>query len=508
MIELREYQQNGINEILSKIYENKTRIVYQLPTGGGKTVTFAGLNQAFLKKYYNSNILIIVHRIELLNQCKRTLTKFGIHSETIVASKKNLEKSSVYIAMVETLFIRIKSNPDYLKNIGLVIVDEVHMANFNKIYDYFQTAIIVGFSATPLASNKKFPLKNYFQDIVIGPTIEELIKMKYLVTNMTYGLKGIDRKKIGMKNGDFDNYQMGSMFSKGRNLKNTITAYQKFCYDEKTLVFNCNIDHSKKMNNEFQLHGCNSRHLDGSFSDEERLKTLKWFSETDNAILNSVGILTMGFDEPSIRNVIVNRSTMSLPLWLQMCGRGGRTYQNKPLFKIIDMGGNATYHGDWNAEIDWRNLFFNPDKPKMASGVSPVKTCKNCEALIPAQAVTCEFCGYVHERIIEYDKIIPKFELITSRIDVREIFIRNIHAKEWKTFFDILNKTIALVKYNIELDAIDDKIINDTFSIFEIHVKQWRSLCKLPYSKNIKEFAYTKYKSEMLNLKNKSQNIF
>ena len=40
MIELREYQQRGINELRSKISYNRS-VLFQLATGGGKTFIFS-----------------------------------------------------------------------------------------------------------------------------------------------------------------------------------------------------------------------------------------------------------------------------------------------------------------------------------------------------------------------------------------------------------------------------------------------------------------------------------
>jgi superfamily II DNA or RNA helicase len=48
------------------------------------------------------------------------------------------------------------------------------------------------------------------------------------------------------------------------------------------------------------------RHLDNTSSTEERKDILQWF-KTPDAILTSVGILTTGFDEPTVDTIILNR---------------------------------------------------------------------------------------------------------------------------------------------------------------------------------------------------------
>ncbi|WP_091608823.1 DEAD/DEAH box helicase [Maribacter dokdonensis] len=62
---------------------------------------------------------------------------------------------------------------------------------------------------------------------------------------------------------------------------------------------------------------------------KERASVLRWFKNTPGAILSNVGILTTGFDEPTVETVILYRATTSVSLYLQMVGRGSRTTDTK-----------------------------------------------------------------------------------------------------------------------------------------------------------------------------------
>ena len=64
--QLRDYQQEGVNEIRAQFARGINRVCFQLPTGGGKTITFAYIIAAAVAK--GSRVLIIVHRIELIEQ--------------------------------------------------------------------------------------------------------------------------------------------------------------------------------------------------------------------------------------------------------------------------------------------------------------------------------------------------------------------------------------------------------------------------------------------------------
>jgi type I site-specific restriction endonuclease len=74
-----------------------------------------------------------------------------------------------------------------------------------------------------------------------------------------------------------------------------------------------------------------------------------------------VSLLTTGFDEPSVQAVILYRATNSLTLYHQMIGRGARRTGSKKTFAIVDLGNNTERFGEWNAPMDWKYVFENPE---------------------------------------------------------------------------------------------------------------------------------------------------
>jgi len=126
---------------------------------------------------------------------------------------------------------------------------------------------------------------------------------------------------------------------------------------KKTLIFNNGIHTSLYVLDTFKEAGYTIKHLDNTTSAEERKDILKWFKHTPDAILTSVGILTTGFDEPTVETIIINRATKSLTLYFQMIGRGSRLLPNKKEFTIIDLGNNAARFGLWYARVDWQHIF-------------------------------------------------------------------------------------------------------------------------------------------------------
>jgi superfamily II DNA or RNA helicase len=111
----------------------------------------------------------------------------------------------------------------------------------------------------------------------------------------------------------------------------------------------------------FRNAGYDIRHLDNKNTAAERREILKWFRDTPNAVLTSVGILTTGFDEPSVEAIILNRATRSMTLYYQMIGRGSRIFGKKDEFTVIDLGNNVARFGLWEGFVDWKSIFRNPD---------------------------------------------------------------------------------------------------------------------------------------------------
>ena len=84
---LYDYQRFAIERILETL-ESKDRnvnLLYQLPTGGGKTVIFSEFAKHYIKDT-EKKVLILTHRIELCAQTSTMLTEFGV-SNKIINSK-------------------------------------------------------------------------------------------------------------------------------------------------------------------------------------------------------------------------------------------------------------------------------------------------------------------------------------------------------------------------------------------------------------------------------------
>jgi len=248
-----------------------------------------------------------------------------------------------------------------IKDIGMVIVDEAHFNSFRKLFHYFEDCVMLGVTATPLSSNVKLPMYQNYNELIVGESIQYLINEGFLSSPTTYCYDvGLSSLKIGA-NGDYTVRSSDLLYGDEPMLENLVVAYEQNSKNKKTLIFNSGINTSLGVYDSFKKAGYDIQHLDNKNSPTERKEILEWFKNTPNAILTSVGILTTGFDEPSVDTIILNRATKSLTLYYQMIGRGSRIFEGKNKFTIIDMGNNVARFGAWNAPVDWHEIFRVPD---------------------------------------------------------------------------------------------------------------------------------------------------
>ena len=385
---LRDYQKRAIEAI-----ENtEGNCCLQMATGSGKTFTFCEL----AKRHFTENIekvLIVVHRTELLNQAYNSL---GERCFRIEAGVKNIPHDfDYYVAMVETLNRRISLLPEF----GLVIIDECHIGNFRKLpfFENIKTKV-VGVTATPVSEN---PLQPIFKKLIQPIGLPELIQQNYLLNCDVYGFASdlVEKAKFKIKKGEFDEKQMEDFYSSEKLVKTVIDAYWQKAPGKKTMIFNVNVAHNEIVYQAFLDENLPVYSITGSTPDNERKEAIEAFKNNPNAIICSVGVLTTGFDEPSVEAIILNRATKSISLYFQMIGRGARICKNKQKFIVLDLGKNTTRHGFYDDYIDWKKFFEKGSKKEGAGGgVAPIKECPECGFIMHTRKIECPGCGHDFEK--------------------------------------------------------------------------------------------------------------
>lgn len=388
MMKLRPYQTDSIDQLRASFKRNK-RTVLCLPTGAGKTVVFSEMVRMAAEK--GTITLVLTDRIELFEQTLKSMARAGVRVQRLEAKGNRTfdTRAVVTVGMVETVKRRWRKGIMDGYAPQLIITDEAHKATFNSIYEAFTESRVIGATATP--QGKHF--YKYFTDMVQNIDIPELIEKGYLMPCRPFQMQD-DLSDLDTRGGEYTDDSLFGHFNKQQLYDGVIDEWKKRANGKKTIVFNVNIAHTVRMTEAFNAAGIRSECVTSHTPKDERERILSAFKAGLFPVLNNCGILTTGYDEPSIECVVMNRATKSLPLWLQCCGRGSRPCPEigKEEFVVLDFGMNHDQHGLWAEPRKWA---IKPPRKKKELDVAPVKECPQCQSMVFASARTCRHCGYI-----------------------------------------------------------------------------------------------------------------
>jgi len=348
--QLRLYQELLIQEVFSHWNAAKRRVMLQLPTGGGKTVLFAAITREFISK--GESVLVLAHREELIVQAKEKIEQITQAPVGIIkAGHKPNPLFPIQVASVQTLTRRENFPPA-----ALVICDEAHHScsqSYKRIFEAYPEAYILGVTATPARIDGQ-GFKFLYDALALGPSVAELMEQGHLSSfKLFIATKLVKTKGVRKTGGDFNQRELKKAVNTSLAMGDLIDTWLKFADQKKTVVFAVDVDHSKAIATAYKEAGIPAEHLDGETPDLERQAILERFRTGQTLVLSNCGIISEGFDVPSIEAIQCVRPTQSLPLWLQMVGRSLRPHPGKNHAIIIDHTENCISHGLPNEERDW-----------------------------------------------------------------------------------------------------------------------------------------------------------
>lgn len=382
---LYPYQIESKNQLREGFMQHKRQLLV-LPTGAGKTIVFSDIVQSAVQR--GTLTLVLTDRLQLLTQATEAIEKIGIPVAKIDSKNKYIHPNAkMYVGMVQTFLRRLEK----LEHIPfqLIVIDEAHMAIFNKILDTWPTTRVIGATATPIGKH----LYKYYTNMVNCIDTPDLVKQGFLTPCRSWQMEDdfSDVKKTSK--GEFDESSLYKHYDKAKLYDGVIMEWLEMCMNQQTIVFNVNVEHTIKMTAAFNAAGIKSYCIHSKMPDDEIKWVMAEYARGSFPVLNNCGILTKGYSEDKIRWVIINRATDSIALYLQMCGRGSRLLAGKQFFGIIDFGMNIKRHGLWDQPRTWS--LEPPKVRKAALGAAPIKSCPKCDAMIPAVSRLCNYCGYI-----------------------------------------------------------------------------------------------------------------
>jgi superfamily II DNA or RNA helicase/ribosomal protein L31E len=456
---LRPYQIKGKDDIFNCWREGYRNVMFQLVTGGGKTVLFVDIIKRFLTK--NKRVILIAHREELISQAWNTLHKNQIFAGVIKGGVRPNFSLPCQVASIQTIQRRGE-----LPHADLVIIDETHHAlddnSYGKVLKtHYPNALVLGVTATPYRLGGK-GFTDLFECLVQGPTFNELVNAGYL-TPLEYFVKYIpDLKSLGMSKGDYNLEEAAALM--GKNLAPIIESYEEHCVGMSGVVFAVSIPNSREIVDRYNSIGVNAAHLDANTHPDERRNILQGFKERRIQIISNVGIITEGFDFPDMEFVQLARPTKSLSLFLQMVGRVTRTDYNvikdatddevrrflvsqskKPFGYVLDNAGLWMDHGLPDQEFDWLKYFQGTKGKKKAPGefiemIEYIAEDKHGRRVASRDVAEIEGLKLIHVNKILKEKIVDVNA--TRKIEELTAMMKRIPKieKKWFAIYDNFKK--------------------------------------------------------------------
>lgn len=385
MLQLRPYQTDLVSQARASLRQGTRRLLIQSPTGSGKTCLVAHMLAGAAAK--GKRAWFVVHRKELLQQAVETfVTAADLHTGIIAAGYPSDAAAPVQVCSVGSLKRRIgKVQPP-----DLIVFDECHhvpSASWSNISKALPHAHQIGLTATPQRLDGK-GLGQYFDVLLLGPTVATLIEQGYLSPYRLFAPSSIDTSAVRHVAGDFNKAEVATVMGASTVVGDAVETYQRHVAGGRALVFVWSLDASRKLADAFTAAGIAAAHVDGETPDDERRWAMAAFRAGDLRVICNVDLFGEGLDVPAVDAVFLLRPTDSLGLYLQQCGRGLRPSPGKVSVQIFDHVGNWTRHGLPDEARAW-SLEGKPKKPKEAPGG---RRCALCFAVSPAGSIECVVC--------------------------------------------------------------------------------------------------------------------
>jgi len=384
-MQLRGYQQQAIDDLRNAYRAGCRAPLLCLPTGGGKTIIFSAIAQSAVGR--GRQVLILVHRRELLHQASRKLTNIGLDYGLIAAGIPATDHP-VRIASVQTLVRRL---PRMDWQPSLIIIDEAHHASagqWSRILDKWPNAFRLGVTATPCRLSGA-GLGTAFDQLVLGPSVSNLISAGFLSPARIYAPPVIaDLTGLRRRAGDYAADQAATAMDRPTVTGDAIAHYQRLAPGQRAIAFCCSIDHASHVAASFNAAGISAATLLGNTPDRDVVVAA--FDAGSVQILVTVDVVSEGFDIPAASCAILLRPTQSLGLYLQQVGRVLRPAPDKDHALVLDHVGNVHRHGFPDDHREWN---LAEGAPRAAGAAAPsVRTCPECFAAFKP-APQCPVCG-------------------------------------------------------------------------------------------------------------------
>jgi len=422
MIQLRPYQTDGLDAIWNYFQSgNIGNPVLAWPTGTGKSVVPAIFIESVMRLWPTQRFLMITHVKELIQQNYNVLLKVWFNAPVGIYSAGLKQKDYAHSIVYGGIQSMIK-NPMQFGFRDIIFIDEAHLISQedSSMYLTFIAAMklinpnlkVIGLTATPFRMGQGYITDGgLFTDIVHDLTsmdnFNKLISDGYLAPLIPLRTKTeLNVNEVSVQKGEFVASSLQKAVDKQeitfQGLREVVDAGAN---RNAWLLFASGIEHAEHIAEMLGSFGIDCAPIHSKRPSNYNDDAINAFKSGELKSLVNYGKLTTGFDYPSIDLIGMFRPTLSVPLWIQMLGRGTRPVypagmpletveqrleairsSHKQNCLVMDFARNTPRLGPINdPQI--------PRKKGEGQGEVPIKICDNCGAYNHTRVQFCCQCG-------------------------------------------------------------------------------------------------------------------
>lgn len=311
-----------MDAIVDDFDAGNNKVLVVAPTGLGKSAIMGGMSKYHTDNNPNEVVIVASHLGLLIEQSGDSFMEFWSLPTDVLRAQylpspdsrcilTTVQSSSIF----EKIFMFVDNLPEGVK-VGMIQLDEAHINSgtdtVEKLLGYFPESKVIGYTGSPFKSNKD--MSHLYDRTSYSVSLQQAIDAGYLVKPV-----------------------MNSMFIEDKeDLEEVMSA----CFNiikrkhtrDKGILFFRKMDDAKNAAEALRSAGFTAEAIVSSRPDTERAEILdKYRKNTHDSVqfLTTVDVLSVGFDAPALKFILMPYGTGSVSTYLQRVGRGLRKFKGK-----------------------------------------------------------------------------------------------------------------------------------------------------------------------------------
>ncbi|NVK24659.1 MAG: DEAD/DEAH box helicase [Gammaproteobacteria bacterium] len=363
MFQLRPYQQDAVNAVLSHFRKSNDSAVIVLPTGAGKSLVIAEIARLARRK-----ILVLTHVKELVEQNHQKFSQYSSSAGTksgVYSAGLNLKQTTQQVTFASIQSV-VRNLTEFANEYSLVVIDECHRVSdltdnnqYGKLVQQLvainPTLKVLGLTATPYRMGlgwiyqyhyhgiKRSEEQRPFVKCIYELPLSYMIKHKYLTPPKLIDAPVAQYDFSALTSnaqGDFNENEVNQLLVKYPRVTQAIVEQIVELAESRqgVMIFASTVKHAQEI---VGYLSDSTALITGKTPVKARDELIQGFKQKQIKYLVNVSVLTTGFDAPHVDLIAILRPTESVSLYQQIVGRGLRLSDGKVDCMVIDYAGNG-----------------------------------------------------------------------------------------------------------------------------------------------------------------------